>query len=154
MQATFGAGCFWGVEQKFAQLDGVIATEVGYTGGDVTEPTYKMVCSGRTGHAEVVRVIYNAEEIGYEDLLDAFFALHNPTTPNRQGWDVGTQYRSAVFFHSPDQEAAARKKIKQLDEQGAFGRPIVTEIAPADEFWRAEEYHQKYYAKNGGSCKF
>lgn len=154
MQATFGAGCFWGVEQKFMQLDGVVATEVGYTGGTADNPSYKLVCSGRTGHAEAVRIIYDPEEISYEELLDAFFHLHNPTTPNRQGWDVGDQYRSAIFFYSDNQKAAAEKKIRQLTEQGAFGRPIVTQVVPAAEFWRAEEYHQKYNVKNGRSCKF
>lgn len=150
-KATFAAGCFWGVEARFAELPGVLATEVGYTGGTTADPTYRQVCAHPTGHAEAVRLEYDPDEISYEELLEAFFAMHDPTTPNRQGPDVGSQYRSVIFYHSGEQERAARACVKRLDESGHFGRPIVTETVVAPEFWRAEEYHQRYFEKNGRS---
>jgi len=152
--ATFGAGCFWGVEAAFAALPGVTATAVGYEGGALERPSYKDVCSDQTGHAEVVEVEFDSEKIGYEQLLDAFFSLHDPTTLNRQGPDWGTQYRSAIFFHSPDQEQKARAKIEQLTAEGRFKpKRIVTRVESAQTFWRAEEYHQRYLEKRGrGSC--
>jgi peptide-methionine (S)-S-oxide reductase len=145
--ATFAAGCFWGVEARFRQIPGVRRTAVGYTGGTVPNPTYEQVCSGRTGHAEAVQVEFDPAEVSYDELLEAFWSKHNPTTLNRQGWDVGTQYRSAIFFHTPEQEAAA---IESRDEvQSRTRKPIVTEITPASEFHRAEEYHQRYLEKKG-----
>lgn len=150
-KATFAAGCFWGVEARFAELPGVLATEVGYTGGTTADPTYRQVRAHPTGHAEAVRLEYDPDEISYEELLEAFFAMHDPTTPNRQGPDVGSQYRSVIFYHSGEQERAARACVKRLDESGHFGRPIVTETVVAPEFWRAEEYHQRYFEKNGRS---
>lgn len=151
-QATFAAGCFWGIEHAFRRVKGVIDAEVGYTGGSVPNPTYHNVCGGHTGHAEAVRVTFDPAVVSYEDLLDVFWQLHDPTTVNRQGPDVGTQYRSAVFFHDADQEKAARAVKERLDKSGRFRRPIVTEIKPASPFWRAEEYHQRYHDKHGGSC--
>ena len=152
-KATFGAGCFWGVEAAFQNRDGVTSTAVGYMGGAVQEPTYRNVCTDQTGHAEVVHVEFDPSRVEYEDLLTMFFELHDPTTFNRQGPDVGSQYRSAVFFHSPAQEAAARKMKDELGEAGKFAAPIVTEIVPAATFWRAEEYHQSYLEKRGmSSC--
>jgi peptide-methionine (S)-S-oxide reductase len=148
-EATFAAGCFWGVEQRFAALPGVLTTEVGYTGGTTARPTYEQVCSHSTGHAEAVRLEYDPEQVSYEELLDAFFAMHDPTTPDRQGPDVGSQYRSAIFTHSEDQERAAREHVARLQASGLYSDPIVTEIAPAPEFWRAEEYHQRYLEKRG-----
>lgn len=151
--ATFAAGCFWGVEAMFRRIEGVLATEVGYTGGHTENPSYKDVCAGDTGHAEAVKVSYDPSKVTYEQLLDAFWNGHNPTTLNRQGPDVGSQYRSAVFFHSPDQEALARASKERLDASGKHPRPIVTEIAPAGTFYRAEEYHQQYLEKRGlASC--
>jgi len=151
--ATFAAGCFWGVEARFADLPGVSSTEVGYTGGHTSSPTYEQVCSHRTGHAEAVRLEYDPRQITYEELLDAFFAMHDPTQLNRQGPDVGDNYRSAVFFHTPEQETAARDVVRRLQAEGRFRRPIVTQIVPAAPWWRAEEYHQKYFQKHGGgSC--
>ena len=151
--ATFGAGCFWGVEEAFRRLPGVTEATSGYMGGSVDRPTYEQVCTGRTGHAEVVQVEYDPAKIAYDDLLSAFFRLHDPTTLNRQGPDVGTQYRSVIFAHDDEQAARAAEVRRALDESGAFRRPIVTEIAPAGTFWRAEEYHQRYLQKNGGaSC--
>jgi peptide-methionine (S)-S-oxide reductase len=147
--ATFAAGCFWGVQARFDELSGVRSTEVGYTGGSTANPSYEQVCSHTTGHAEAVRVDYDPEQITYEQLLDAFFAMHDPTSLNRQGADVGDQYRSAVFFHDPQQEAAARVAVARLTEEKRFRRPIVTQIAPAARWWRAEEYHQRYFAKRG-----
>ncbi|MEQ1885979.1 MAG: peptide-methionine (S)-S-oxide reductase MsrA [Bryobacteraceae bacterium] len=146
-KATFGAGCFWGVEATFRKLAGVKATAVGYSGGAVNYPTYEQVCTDRTGHAEVVEVTFDPAAIPYADLLEVFWANHNPTTLNRQGPDVGTQYRSAIYFHSPGQEAEARRSRDAA--QARFPRPIVTEITPASEFWRAEEYHQQYLEKRG-----
>ena len=148
-KATFGAGCFWGVEAAFRQVKGVTATAVGYMGGTTQHPSYQDVCSKTTGHAEVVEVQYDPEQVAFEDLLDVFWKSHNPTTLNRQGPDVGTQYRSAVFFHSPDQETTSQSS---KDNAAAnFTEPIVTEIMPASTFWRAEEYHQQYLEKRGQS---
>jgi peptide-methionine (S)-S-oxide reductase len=153
--ATFGAGCFWGVAAEFRQLKGVKSTAVGYMGGTLDNPTYKDVCSDTTGHAEVVEVTYDPAEISYEKLLEVFWGNHDPTTRYRQGPDIGSQYRSVIFFHSPEQEAAARKSKAEMDASGRFGRPIVTEIVPAATFWRAEEYHQQYLEKRGkSSCHF
>ncbi len=152
-KATFGAGCFWGVEEEFRKLPGVVGTAVGYAGGHTENPTYEDVCSDSTGHAEVVEVEYDPARVGYDELLDVFWANHNPTQMNRQGPDVGTQYRSAIFFHTPEQEAAARASKERLEKSGRFSRPIVTEITAAGPFWRAEEYHQRYFEKRGGgSC--
>lgn len=152
-KATFAAGCFWGVEEAFAYIPGVISTTVGYTGGTTKNPTYKEVCTGKTGHAEAVDVEFDPERISYLELLSVFFQSHNPTTPNRQGPDFGTQYRSAIFYHDANQENDARAAISTLDREKVFPRPIVTQVAPAGEFYRAEEYHQKYLEKQGlGSC--
>ena len=151
--ATFGAGCFWGVEAEFRRVKGVKATAVGYAGGDLENPTYRDVCSDTTGHAEVVQVEYDPEAVSYDDLLNVFWENHDPTTLNRQGPDVGTQYRSVVFFHTPEQEEAARASKERLEKSGRFRRPIVTQIEPAAEFWRAEDYHQQYLEKRGlASC--
>lgn len=146
--ATFGAGCFWGIEAAFRRVPGVVATSVGYAGGSFKKPTYKDVCSGETGHAEVVQVEYDPSKVSYEELLDVFWKIHDPTTPNRQGPDVGTQYRSAIFFHNSAQEAAARASKEKLQSSGRFRKPVVTEIVPASEFYRAEEYHQRYFEKH------
>ena len=148
-KATFGAGCFWGVEAAFRQLPGVVSTAVGYLGGTLPNPTYRDVCSGRTGHAEVVEVEYDPSRVTYDDLLAVFWENHDPTTLNRQGPDVGTQYRSAVFFHTPEQEAAARASKEQRERSGKYRRPIVTDITPATKFYRPEEYHQQYLDKRG-----
>jgi peptide-methionine (S)-S-oxide reductase len=149
-KATFAAGCFWGVEAAFAALPGVTATAVGYEGGALDRPTYKDVCTDTTGHAEVVEIDFDPAVIPYEQLLDAFFNLHDPTTMNRQGPDWGTQYRSVVFFHSPAQEAAARAKIEQLTAEGRYKpRRIVTQVVAAQTFWRAEDYHQRYLERRG-----
>ncbi len=150
-RATFGAGCFWGVEAAFRQIPGVVATKAGYLGGTMVNPSYKDVCTGRTGHAEVVQVDFDPEQVSYEQLLDAFWKLHDPTTLNRQGPDVGEQYRSAVFFHSPEQELAAKESKEQA--QPRFRRPVVTEITPTSQFYLAEEHHQRYLEKRGlSSC--
>lgn len=146
-KATFGAGCFWGVEERFRRLKGVISTTVGYSGGDFPNPTYKDVCSGKTGHAEVVQVEYDPSIISYEDLLEVFWKIHNPTTLNRQGPDIGEQYRSAVFYHNDEQKKKAEELKQKLDDSGIFKKPIVTEIKPIKKFYRAEEYHQKYIQK-------
>ena len=153
-KATFGAGCFWGVEVAFAQIPGVTATAVGYEGGTMDQPSYKDVCTDRTGHAEVVEVEFDPSQVGYEDLLDAFFRLHDPTQLNRQGPDWGTQYRSAIFYHSDAQKALAEEKIAALTAEGRFApKRIVTRVEPAQTFWRAEEYHQHYLEKRGlASC--
>lgn len=143
--ATFAAGCFWGVEERFAGLPGVTATEVGYTGGTTRDPTYREVCSHTTGHAESVRVQYDPEVISYERLLEAFFAMHDPTEWNRQGPDVGSQYRSAIFYHTPEQERAAREAARRIETSGALKRPVATQIVAAGLWWRAEDYHQKYF---------
>ena len=150
-KATFAAGCFWGVEAAFRQTPGVTATRVGYTGGTVPNPTYELVCTDRTGHAEAVEVTYDPERVSYDDLLDVFWSNHNPTTRNRQGFDIGSQYRSAIFFHTPEQEQAARASKERLEADGRWARPIVTEIVPAREFYEAEEYHQRYLEKRGRS---
>ncbi len=142
--ATFGAGCFWGVEEVFRQIPGVKNTTVGYMGGTTENPTYEEVCTDQTGHAEVVQVEYDPEQVTYEDLLDVFWNNHNPTTLNRQGPDVGTQYRSVIFYHTDEQKQAAEASKKQLDQSGKWKDPIVTQIEPAGTFWRAEEYHQRY----------
>lgn len=153
-KATFGAGCFWGVEAAFRQIKGVKSTAVGYLGGSFENPTYQDVCSGKTGHAEVVEVEYDPTQVSYEDLLNVFWENHDPTTLNRQGPDIGTQYRSAIFYHTPEQEAAAQASKEKLQSQGRYKRPIVTEITPASTFYRAEEYHQQYLEKRGlASCK-
>jgi len=152
-KATFAAGCFWGVEEAFREIKGVTATTVGYTGGTMKNPSYKDVCTGATGHAEAVEVEFDPAQVSYRELLAAFFQSHNPTTPNRQGPDIGTQYRSAIFFHDAEQEAAALESKAALEKSGVFNRPIVTEIAPASAFYRAEDYHQQYLAKrNAKSC--
>lgn len=149
MQATFGAGCFWGVEATFRNINGVLATEVGYSGGTTEDPTYTDVCADRTGHAEVVSVDYDPEQISYEKLLDVFWDSHDPTTLNQQGPDIGTQYRSVVFFHNKQQERAARASKERLESSGRYANPIVTEIVPAATFYCAEEYHQRYLEKQG-----
>ena len=148
-KATFGAGCFWGVEAVFRQTAGVKDVAVGYAGGRTQNPTYEDVCSEETGHAEVVEVDYDPAEVSFEALLDVFWRNHDPTTRNRQGPDMGSQYRSVVFHHSPAQKAAAEAKLAELDKSGRFSRPIVTLIEPAPAFYRAEEYHQQYLAKHG-----
>lgn len=148
-KATFGAGCFWGVEAAFRQIKGVKATAVGYAGGTTKNPTYEEVCTDRTGHAEVVQVDFDPAEVSYEDLLEVFWSTHDPTQLNRQGSDVGMQYRSVIFFHSPEEEAAAHASKEKLAASGRYRRPIVTEIVPAGEFWCAEEYHQQYLEKRG-----
>jgi len=148
-KATFAAGCFWGVEETFRNIPGVTGTAVGYTGGSFDNPTYEDVCGDRTGHAEAVEVDYDAGKVSFERLLDVFWDAHDPTTLNRQGPDFGTQYRSAIYYHSPEQEAAARESKRLLDASGKFRDSIVTEIEPAGKFWRAEEYHQQYFAKRG-----
>ena len=148
-KATFGAGCFWGVEARFGELPGVLDTAVGYEGGVNDHPTYKEVCTDRTGHAEVVELTFDPTRISFESLLDAFFSLHDPTQLNRQGPDWGTQYRSAVFAHSPEQTTQAEAKIAELNASGSFPRPIATQVVSATTFWKAEEYHQKYLEKRG-----
>jgi peptide-methionine (S)-S-oxide reductase len=148
-KATFAAGCFWGVEATFRRIPGVIATTVGYTGGTMPDPTYKDVCSDRTGHAEAIEITFDPAVVSYEKLLDVFFGTHDPTTLNRQGPDIGSQYRSAIFFHDGAQETAARQMKERLQQSGRFRRPIVTEIVPAATFYRAEDYHQRYLEKRG-----
>jgi len=148
MTATFGAGCFWGVEAAFMQVPGVIVTQVGYMGGWKDHPSYEEVCSGSTGHAEVVQVAYDAERVAYDDLLRLFWECHDPTQLNRQGPDVGTNYRSVIFFHSPAQEAAAHASLAREQTRPRYPRPIVTTIEAAGTFWPAEEYHQHYLAKH------
>ncbi len=150
-KATFGAGCFWGVEAAFRQLPGVTSTAVGYAGGTLKNPTYRDVCSGNTGHAEVVQVEFDPAKISYNQVLKVFWENHDPTTLNRQGPDMGSQYRSAIFFHDSAQEAAAKASKEELGKSGVFKRPIVTEITPASEFYRAEDYHQQYLEKRGQS---
>jgi peptide-methionine (S)-S-oxide reductase len=151
--ATFGAGCFWGVEAAFRQLPGVLSTRVGYLGGTMQNPTYRDVCSGRTGHAEVVEVAYDPTRLTYDDLLTVFWENHDPTTLNRQGPDVGEQYRSAIFYHDDDQKAAAEASKEERDRSGRYRRPIVTEITPTSTFYEAEDYHQQYLEKRGlASC--
>jgi peptide-methionine (S)-S-oxide reductase len=151
--ATFGAGCFWGVEETFRKLPGVLNTAVGYMGGTKENPTYEEVCTDKTGHAEVVQVEFDPEQITYADLLDVFWNNHNPTTLNRQGPDVGTQYRSVIFYHDETQKELAEASKQELDRSGRFKNPIVTQVEPATTFWRAEEYHQRYLQKRGmDSC--
>ena len=150
-KATFGAGCFWGVEETFRTLKGVTSTAVGYAGGTKDNPSYEDVCSDETGHAEVVQVEFDPSQISYDQLLDVFWSSHNPMTLNRQGPDVGTQYRSVIFYHSPEQKAAAEASKQKLTASGKFNRPIVTQIEAAPKFWRAEEYHQRYLEKRGQS---
>jgi peptide-methionine (S)-S-oxide reductase len=152
-KATFAAGCFWGVEATFRQIPGVISTRVGYTGGDFRNPTYKDVCTDRTGHAEAVEVEYDPTKVSYDDLLNVFWENHDPTQLNRQGPDFGTQYRSVIFFHSPEQEQAARASKQELEKSRRLSRPIVTQIVPATTFYEAEDYHQQYLEKRGlASC--
>jgi peptide-methionine (S)-S-oxide reductase len=151
--ATFGAGCFWGIEAAFRRVPGVIDAEVGYSGGKTENPTYRDVCTDTTGHAEVVQVTFDPEKLSYEQLLDVFWTIHDPTQVNRQGPDFGKQYRTAIFFHSPEQEAAAKKSKQALEASGKLRKPVATEITAAGPFWRAEEYHQRYLEKRGAtSC--
>src|SRR6202044_1400582 len=149
-RATFAAGCFWGVEAAFRELDGVLDVTVGYTGGTTTDPTYEEVCGGATGHAEAVEVVFDPATVSYRQLLDTFWHIHNPTTLNRQGWDLGSQYRSAIFFHDEAQEhlALATRQV----EQESLVNPIVTQIVPATTFYRAEDYHQRYFERSGVAC--
>jgi peptide-methionine (S)-S-oxide reductase len=148
--ASFAAGCFWGVEARFRDVPGVVDAVSGYMGGHAANPIYKQVCSGDTGHAETVQVTFDDERVGYATLLEVFFDMHNPTTRNRQGPDVGSQYRSAVFWHDEAQKAAAEQKIRELDASRKWPNPVVTEVTEAGTFWRAEEYHQRYFEKHGG----
>jgi peptide-methionine (S)-S-oxide reductase len=151
--ASFAAGCFWGVEARFREVGGVLDAVSGYMGGHTENPTYKEVCNADTGHAEAVQVTFDDERVSYRELLDLFFDMHNPTTLNRQGPDFGSQYRSAVFWHDEGQRVAAEQKISEVDASGKWPDPVVTEVAPAVAFWRAEEYHQRYFEKNGaGYC--
>lgn len=151
--ATFGAGCFWGVEAAFRQIEGVTDAAAGYAGGTTEKPTYAEICSHGTGHAEVVQVEYDPARVSYEELVATFWRLHDPTQLNRQGPDVGDQYRSVIFFHTPEHEAAAKASMAELEAAGSFDRPIVTAIEPAPTFWRAEESHQRYLEKHGrGAC--
>jgi peptide-methionine (S)-S-oxide reductase len=153
-KATFAAGCFWGVEAAFRQVPGVVDAAVGYTGGNLDNPTYEDVCTDRTGHAEAVQVEFDPAKVSYDRLLDVFWENHDPTTKNRQGPDVGTQYRSAIFVHDAEQEEAARESLDRQEKSGRFRRPIVTEIVPEKTFWRAEDYHQRYLEKRGlAHCK-
>ncbi|HEY3105681.1 MAG TPA: peptide-methionine (S)-S-oxide reductase MsrA [Gaiellaceae bacterium] len=152
-KGTFGAGCFWGVEAAFRQIPGVVATRVGYTGGHVPNATYEQVCSHTTGHAEAVEVTFDPERVSYDELLNVFWTKHNPTTKDRQGLDIGSQYRSAIFFHSPEQQAAAERTKEEQQAKLHWPRKIVTEIVPASEFYEAEDYHQQYLEKRGrASC--
>ena len=148
-KATFGAGCFWGVEAAFRKVDGVSEVISGYSGGATDNPTYEDVCTGKTGHAEVVQIDFDPATVSFDQLLDKLWDVHDPTTLNRQGPDIGTQYRSAVYYHSADQEARARKSIARLEESGRVRNPVVTEVAPFSAFWPAEEYHQRYFEKAG-----
>lgn len=151
--ATFGAGCFWGVEARFRQVPGVLDTAVGFMGGSKDNPSYQEVCTDRTGHAEVVQVTFEPATVTYVQLLKVFWEVHDPTQLNRQGPDVGTQYRSAIFFHSEQQKTAAEAALRELEASGAYTEPVATEIVPAGTFWRAEEYHQRYLEKRGlGRC--
>jgi peptide-methionine (S)-S-oxide reductase len=151
--ATFGAGCFWGIEAAFRRVPGVLDAVVGYSGGHTQNPSYQDVCTDTTGHAEVVQVTFDNEKLSYDQLLSVFWTIHDPTQVNRQGPDYGKQYRTAIFFHSPEQEAAAKKSKQALEASGKLRRPVATEITPAGPFWRAEEYHQRYLEKRGAaSC--
>jgi methionine-S-sulfoxide reductase len=151
-KAIFAAGCFWGVEDKFRKVNGVISTRVGYTGGSFSNPTYRDVCSHKTGHAEAVEVTFDPSKVSYDELLDVFWSIHDPTTLNRQGPDIGTQYRSAIFYLNSEQKEKAFNSKAKLEESGRFKNPITTQIVPASEFWKAEEYHQQYVEK--GKNKF
>jgi peptide-methionine (S)-S-oxide reductase len=153
-RATLAAGCFWGVESSFRKIPGVVATSVGYTGGKTENPTYKEVCYKNTGHAEAVEIVYDPDVIKYEQILKTFFDIHNPTTPNRQGPDIGSQYRSAIFYHNDKQKQTAHKIKAELNKSGKFSRPIVTETTKAQTFYRAEEYHQQYNEKKGNNTCF
>lgn len=154
-KVTLAAGCFWGVEDILAKTTGVLSTRVGYTGGQTTSPTYESICRGDTGHAEAVEVTYDPDKISFREILMLFFRLHDPTTLNRQGPDIGHQYRSAIFYHNQKQLEEAQELIKELDHKNIFSGPIVTELTPAQTFWPAEEYHQKYFQKNPGTgCHF
>jgi peptide-methionine (S)-S-oxide reductase len=154
--AMFAAGCFWGIEAAFRKVHGVLSTEVGYAGGRTKNPRYEDVCTGRTGHAEVVRLQYDPGVVTYGDLLATFWSIHDPTQKDRQGPDIGTNYRSIIFYHDPEQERLANQSKAELDRSGRFKRPVVTEIVPAGDFWRAEEYHQQYHEKHGSAagCRF
>jgi peptide-methionine (S)-S-oxide reductase len=147
--AIFGAGCFWGVESAFREVEGVLDVAVGYAGGTVPKPTYRAVCTGKTGHAEAVQVEYDPARVSFERLLEVFWQIHDPTTLNRQGPDVGTQYRSIIFYSDEQERKTAEESKRRLDESGKLGRPVVTQIVPAAEFYRAEEYHQRYYERMG-----
>ena len=154
-KATFGAGCFWGVEAAFRCVKGVVSTMVGYMGGTFENPTYKDVCTDKTGHAEVVEVAYDPLQVSYDELLNVFWSIHDPTTRNRQGPDIGTQYRSVIFYHTPEQETTARASRQKLQKSNKYKSEIVTEIKPAVRFWRAEEYHQQYFEKHGiTTCRY
>lgn len=148
--ATLGGGCFWCLEPVFDELRGVVDVESGYAGGHVPAPTYEQVCAGRTGHAEVVRVTFDPRRVSFRDLLEVFFSVHDPTTPNRQGADVGTQYRSVILYESPEQERVAREVIAELEASGVLDGPVVTQVAPLEAYYPAEDYHQEYFARNGG----
>jgi methionine-S-sulfoxide reductase len=153
--ATFAAGCFWGVESVFKQIEGVVETTVGYTGGTYPDPSYRQVCTGITGHAEAVLIRFDSQIVSYEELLSVFWRTHNPTTPNRQGPDVGTQYRSAIFYHNKEQKVAAERSKEEFDRSGVYLSKVVTQIVPASTFYEAEDYHQDYFEKHGGgSCHF
>ena len=151
-KATFGMGCFWGAEETFRKVKGVVRTTVGWMGGKTSNPTYKEVITGKTGHAEVVQIEFDPSQVTYEELLEIFWSNIDPTTKNRQGPDVGSEYRSAIFYHTSEQERLARGSKERLEGSKKFSEPIVTEIVPAGVFWRAEEYHQHYYERQGGSC--
>ena len=152
--ASFAAGCFWGVEARFREMEGVVDAVSGYMGGHLDNPGYRQVCAGDTGHTETVQVTFDDSRVSYRELLDLFFDMHNPTTLNRQGPDFGSQYRSAIFWHDESQQAEARAKIDEVNHSGKWPNPVVTEVTPAATFWRAEEYHQRYFEKNGGAhCK-
>jgi len=148
--ASFAAGCFWGVEARFREMGGVVDAASGYMGGHTENPDYRQVCSGSSGHAEAVQVVYDEQKVSFGDLLEAFFAMHNPTTLNRQGPDHGSQYRSAIFWHDENQRLEAEQTIKAVNESGVWPNPVVTQLTEAANFWRAEEYHQRYFEKNGG----
>lgn len=150
-KATFAAGCFWGVEEKFRKLDGIVSTRAGFTGGNKENPSYEDVCSDSTGHAEAVEITFDPKKISYTELLETFWNSHNPTTQDRQGFDIGSQYRSAIFFHDEEQQKLATESKNELEKTNRFENPIVTEIIPASKFWSAEEYHQQYYKKTGRS---
>ena len=154
MKATFAAGCFWGVEEEFSKIEGVISTKVGYTGGNIPSPTYEMVCSGETGHAEAIMIEYDEKLISYDKLLEVFWKILDPTTLNRQGLDVGTQYRTAIYYHNLEQKKASLESKEKRSSKNIYKNPIVTEIKEFDEFYTAEEYHQKYFQKNNINSMF